>query len=267
MKVPFVKMSGSGNDFVLIDCRDGKNRLERSSFVVAVSNRKTGVGCDGVLFVDDSQKADFTMHYFNSDGGEVEFCGNGARCIAHFAHHRLGLDSGLMFESNAGMISANVEGDSVEVLMPASGEVLGPKHIDIGSERMEYYFVNTGVPHVVILWEDIAEAPVFQLGTALRRHAAFQPAGTNVNFMSKCEGPEAEIEIRTFERGVEDETLACGTGAVACALVALKRGEFALPIRVKVALPDILTIDKRGPRCTLSGLVSEVFGGEFSFRG
>jgi len=269
MKIPFVKMSGSGNDFVIIDGRGDSFIAEdrKPELVKIVSHRKTGVGCDGVLLVEDSESGDFMMRYFNADGGEVEFCGNGARCIAYFAHHRLGLSSGVIFDSRAGMISAEVRGDDVEVLMPPAGEVRGPKSLEVGPRRMEYYFVNTGVPHVVVLCEDIANAPVVQLGRMIRNHPAFQPDGTNVDFLVECDGGNADIEIRTYERGVEDETLACGTGAVACALVMQHRERFDWPIRVQVALPDVLTVSKPGRRCTLAGRVREIFTGEFEFDG
>ena len=268
MIIPFVKMSGSGNDFVLIDSR-GELFMpegEKSNFVKIVSHRRTGIGCDGVLFVEDSDNCDFTMRYFNSDGGEVDFCGNGARCIAFYAHKHLGMSVGTIFDSKVGMISAEVKGDVVEVLMPPVGDILGPKPLEVGPRHMEYYFINTGVPHVIVLCDDLPNVPVVSLGRLIRTHNIFKPAGTNVDFIVKSSSNDADIEIRTYERGVEDETFACGTGVVASALILRHRGEFDFPIRVKVALPDILTVSKPGNRCTLEGKVEETFLGKLTIK-
>ncbi len=262
-----MKMSGSGNDFVVLDNRSeyAIEDARKPAFVRDVCRRRIGVGADGVLFVEDSETSDFRMRYFNADGGEAEFCGNGARCIAHYAHHELGFSAGVIFDSKSGFISAEVRGDEVEVLMPPAGDVLGPKPIEIGGRRMEYYFVNTGVPHVVVLCNDLVHAPVLELGRLIRNHDAFKPVGTNVDFSVLCPTDDADIEIRTYERGVEGETLACGTGVEAVAIVAVHRGDAQFPVRVKVALPDILLVDKPGKRHTLTGDVRRVFKGSFDF--
>lgn len=238
---------------------------KKSAFVRNTCRRRTGIGADGLLFVEHSDKGDFRMRYFNADGGEVEFCGNGSRCIAHFAHHELGFPDGVIFDSQSGLISAEVRDDEVEVLMPPASEVLGPKPLEIGGRRMEYYFVNTGVPHVVVLCRELRLAPVRELGTLIRNHDAFKPAGTNVDFSTTCPTDDADIQIRTYERGVEGETLSCGTGVVASALVAVHRGEANFPVSVKVALPDVLSVDKPGRRCTLFGKVNRVFDGTIDF--
>lgn len=269
MRIPFVKMSGSGNDFVVVDNRRGPYiaEVDKSRFVRSVCGRRTGIGADGALFVEDSETADFKMRYFNSDGGEVEFCGNGARCISHFAYHSLGMKSPMMFDSLAGLIRADVAGDHVRVLMPSASEISKPKIINVHDTDWEYFFINTGVPHTVIVVDDLEKIPVVEVGRAIRFSERFAPDGTNVDFLRAVKNEECDIEIRTYERGVEDETLACGTGAVACALVADKIGIAKLPMRVRVALPDILEIgigEENKP--TLNGLVKKVFEGTLNFQ-
>lgn len=267
MIIDFIKMSGSGNDFIVIDNRDEKVFVEdaKSDFVRKTCRRRASIGADGVLFLENSDCADFRMRYFNADGGEVEFCGNGGRCIAHFAHHRLGFPSEVRFDSCAGIVSAKVEGDFVALQMPPAGEASGPYKLDIFGEKIEYYFINTGVPHVVIFSDDISSIDVVEIGRAIRFHENYAPEGTNANFARIHQTPECDIEIRTYERGVEDETLACGTGVTAAALIAAKLGYVKLPIRVMVALPDVLTVDiDSSGRPVYSGNVKLVYFGKIN---
>jgi len=265
--IEFVKMSGSGNDFVIIDNRGGKLLAEcdKPDFVRVVCARRTGIGADGVLFVENSEQTDFLMRYFNADGGEVEFCGNGARCIAFFAHDYLGMPSQLEFTSRSGIVTALVEDGAVSLRMPPATEPIGPKILKIDGEEIEYCFVNTGVPHVVIFHNNLDNAPVVALGHIIRNHELFASGGTNVDFIRVSNRDDADLEIRTYERGVEDETLACGTGVVAAALVAVYIGLAKFPVRIRVALPDILSVDNDGDRCVLSGKVSHVFTGIYHY--
>jgi len=268
MKIQFTKMSASGNDFVVLDNRADKqvSEVDKPRFVKAACAAKTGIGADGVLFVEDSAHVDFRMRYFNADGGEVEFCGNGARCIAYFANHRLGMSSDVTFDSIPGAVSAVVEGSSVSLQMPSASNIEGPRMLDIGGVAIEYYFVNTGVPHVVVFTDDLENAPVVEVGKKIRYHDNFQPNGANADFVRIAENEPWGIAIRTYERGVESETLACGTGATAAALVAAHRGLAEFPVKVHVALPDTLTISLGDDgRPILSGKVSEVFDGTFDF--
>lgn len=264
--IEFVKMSGSGNDFVVIDNRNGKalTEDEKPDFVKEICQRRASIGADGMLLVENSDVAEFRMQYFNADGGEVEFCGNGGRCIAHFAHYELGFPSEVEFDSMAGIVSAAVDGDFVSLLMPPSSEPEGPFHIDISNERIKHYTINTGVPHVVIFVDDLEGAKVIEIGREIRYHDLFAPKGTNVNFTTLSRNPKYDMEIRTYERGVEDETLACGTGVTAVALTAAKLGIVNLPVRVRVALPDVLTVDMDvSGRPIFSGVVKRVYKGVY----
>ena len=278
-RLPFVKMNGAGNDFVLLDNRADDVALDAAA-VARLCDRHRGVGADGVLVVERPQHghADYRMRYYNADGGEVEMCGNGARCFARFAAH---LEAGgggasrergfLAFETMAGVIRARIEGESnvtLEMSEPHDGADLGELATTAG-QTVRALFLNTGVPHVLVPVPDVAAVDVRGLGAALRHHERFAPRGTNANFF-QATGPR-EIRLRTYERGVEDETLACGTGATAAALVfAELHGLDAGPVAVRVKEGDTLTIGFRrvGPfrfqDVTLGGPADVAFRGEVS---
>ncbi|MFZ0448685.1 MAG: diaminopimelate epimerase [Desulfatiglandaceae bacterium] len=239
--IEFWKMSGSGNDFIIIDNRDGKVKEQELSFLVERScRRRESVGADGVIFVTGSDQYDFAWRFFNADGGEAEMCGNGGRCVSRFAYLKGIAGPEMTFETLAGPISATVNGRTVKVLMPQSTGL----DLDLGMEPLEGWlnagFINTGVPHVVVQVKELSNHPVIEQGGTVRYHEHFAPAGTNADFM-KVLGTDS-LEIRTYERGVEDETLACGTGAIAGALVASARGLVKSPVGVKTRGGEILTI-------------------------
>jgi diaminopimelate epimerase len=241
-EIEFWKMSGSGNDFILIDNRHGavgddmKGRL-----VQRACRRRESVGADGVIFVLNSDRFDFRWQYFNADGGEVEMCGNGARCVSRFAFLKGIAGAAMTFETLAGPVSSKVDGRKVRVEMPRPSGLLMNLDLEHQSEWKTLDFVNTGVPHVVVGVEDLAGHPVREQGRAIRYHARFSPEGTNADFMKVLD--TGELEVRTYERGVEDETLACGTGAIACALVACSRELVKPPVEIKTRGGEILTID------------------------
>jgi diaminopimelate epimerase len=236
----FTKMNGSGNDFVLLDNRSGHIRLN-SDEIAFLCDRHRGIGGDGVLLLEDpANGADFRMRYYNSDGGEAEMCGNGARCFARFANKVAGPFSELSFETPAGVIRARLESELVIVnLSPPYGLALNRK-LQIQGEELTVHLLNTGVPHVVVLVEDLEATPVFELGQTIRYHPEFRPKGTNVNFVKEI-GP-GKIAIRTYERGVEAETLACGTGVTAAALIYSRLQSIDSPIRIKVRGGDWLEV-------------------------
>jgi diaminopimelate epimerase len=236
----FTKMNGAGNDFVLLDNRSGQIRLN-SDEIAFLCDRHRGVGGDGVLLLEKpGNGADFRMRYYNSDGGEAEMCGNGARCFARFANKVAGPFSHLSFETPAGIIRAELDAEQVTVnLSPPHGLELNRK-LEIQGEEHTVHLLNTGVPHVVIVVDDLEAAPVFELGKTIRYHAEFRPKGTNVNFVKPI-GPR-KIAIRTYERGVEAETLACGTGVTAAALIFARLQSTDGPIRVKVRGGDWLEV-------------------------
>ncbi len=220
---PFLKMSGAGNDFVVLDNRKGAVAGDLNAFAAAVADRRRGVGADGVLLLEPSAARHFRMRYFNADGSEAEMCGNGGRCIARFALLAGAAPELMRFEKLAGDFEAQVLPDGrVELRMTdAKGLRLGLE-IPVGGSLVRAHGVDTGVPHLVVPVEDLAGTDVVGLGRALRHHPAFAPKGTNVNFM-RVTGADA-LAVRTYERGVEDETLACGTGSVAAAVVAAALG-------------------------------------------
>lgn len=245
--IDFWKMNGSGNDFMLIDNRDG--RLKESDLgriVERACRRRASVGADGVIFVVDSDTFDFGWRFFNADGGEVEMCGNGSRCVARYALLNGIAGPSMTFETLAGPVSAEVSGRTVKVRMPDPGALT----LDVGLEMKPGWrcvdFINTGVPHVVVTVDDPDVHPVFEEGRSIRYHELFAPAGTNANFMAAA-GAES-IRVRTYERGVEDETLACGTGSIACALAAAARGLVHSPVRVITRGGEELVIHFEGGR-------------------
>ncbi len=213
----FTKMNGAGNDFILIDNRAGEIDLDRSQ-IAHLCNRHRGIGADGVLLLElPANRADFRMRYFNADGGEAEMCGNGARCFARFANKVGGQKAIISFETPAGVISAELKGDLVTLRMTEPTDLRLNVKLPVGNENKTVHFINSGVPHVVIPVAEIENVDVRLEGAAIRHHKMFSPNGANVNFIEK-RGP-TKIAIRTYERGVEDETLACGTGIVASALI------------------------------------------------
>jgi diaminopimelate epimerase len=264
--LPFVKMSGAGNDFVVVDNRALNHALTREQ-IARLCDRHFGVGADGLLAVEPSDQpdADFRMRYYNADGGEAEMCGNGARCFARFVHPlRRANAEQVRFLTPAGLITGEYVNDEVRINLTAPTETKVNQRADFGWGEIEYHFMNTGVPHAVVDVADIAHADVIGQGRAIRRSAIF-PRGTNVNFVQVTDS--GKLIVRTYERGVEDETLACGTGVVASALLMSRVRHLALPLCVKVRGGDILTVDARvegdGYRdVTLTGPAKEVFSGE-----
>jgi diaminopimelate epimerase len=263
MKVPFTKMSGAGNDFVMIDNRDGKHRLSKEQ-IARLCDRHFGVGGDGVLMVEKSENgADFRMVYYNADGGEVNMCGNGARCFARFAQPFAKKDS-LSFTTPAGLIKAQILDEEVKINLTDAQEVVLNQKLTLRNGAIEAHTINTGVPHVVIFVDDVVRAPVIEQGCEIRHHKLF-PEGTNVNF-ARITGPQS-MDVRTYERGVEDETLACGTGVAASAIIAHLTKKVQLPVAVKVKSGRVLQIDARieGDKIsqvTMQGPAEFIFSGE-----
>src|SRR6059058_134289 len=210
--VRFTKMDGAGNDFVLIDNRGGGVHLNRSQ-IVLLCDRHRGIGADGVLLLEKaSNHVDFRMRYFNADGGEAEMCGNGARCFARFANKVAGAEGKISFETPAGVISAELAGDLVTLQMTEPTDLRLSVPLQIGAEQKIVHFINSGVPHVVVPVTQVDGADVSRDGSAIRHHEMFSPKGANVNFIEKRGAKQ--VALRTYERGVENETLACGTGVV-----------------------------------------------------
>jgi diaminopimelate epimerase len=265
--LPFVKMTGAGNDFVVIDNRTLCHTLSTEE-IAWLCDRHFGIGADGLLAIEPSDHgtADFRMRYYNSDGGEAEMCGNGARCFARFVQGLRRADpERVRFLTPAGLIMAEYIGDDVRINMTPPLEARMHQASDFGWGEIEYHFMNTGVPHVVLFVENAGEAEVISQGRAIRRSTIF-PRGTNVNFVQIVD--PANLIVRTYERGVEDETLACGTGVVASALTAHRVRGLPLPLRIQVRGGDFLAVNAQSGKngefhdVTLAGPAIEVYAGE-----
>lgn len=228
-QIKFSKLSGAGNDFVVIDNREGIIPEGSTDFISKVCARRVSVGADGMLLVENSDVADFKMRYFNSDGGEVETCGNGARCIARFAHDgRIVPTNRMAFETRAGIYSAEVMKDTVKLRVSDAVDMRLEFPLKLSDKQHTVSFVNSGVPHVVFFVDDLEDTEVVKLGSETRYHEDFKPAGTNANFIKMRNS--GELDIRTYERGVEDETLACGTGCIASSIASAALGKGVSPI-------------------------------------
>jgi diaminopimelate epimerase len=242
MRIPFVKMHGAANDFVVVDHREPFLPEPPDELLRGMCDRRRGVGADGVLLLERDPKLDFAMRYHNADGRAADYCGNGARCLA-----RLALDLGLgrrgrvRFRTAVGPQSAHALRDGrIEVHF---GRVERAGDLDTVSTAGRSFTgrpVTVGVPHFVVAVADVAPVRVASWGAAVRGHRHFAPAGTNVDFVAAT-GPGV-LAMRTFERGVEAETLACGSGAMASALWAEREG-WSSPVRVLTAGGDTLVVE------------------------
>lgn len=260
-------MNGAGNDFVMLDNRDLALRLSREQ-IARLCDRHRGIGADGLLLVEPATGGgDFKMRYYNADGGEAEMCGNGARCFGRFVNalHGEALKS-VAFETLAGLISAEFEGERVRINMSEPHSLKLGQPLEVAGETLTVHSINTGVPHAVVFVDDLDKVDVQKLGSGLRCHEAFAPKGANANFVQVI--APGSIAIRTYERGVEGETLACGTGMVACGLIHHELTGAASPVAVKVKGGDTLSIGFASPAphqyrdVTLFGPADFVFEGD-----
>jgi diaminopimelate epimerase len=241
MKIPFAKMSGSGNDFILIDHRiPFLSEDQMKGFARKVCRRKFSIGADGLILIEPSTKANFRWRFFNADGSEAEMCGNGGRCVARFAYVKGIAPAQLKFETRAGIISAQVDGKRVKLEMIKPHSLKIDEKISIEGKELSLSSINTGVPHAVLFLKEIEQIDVLEMGRVIRFHPHYAPSGVNANFV-KVEG-ESRLSVRTYERGVEDETLACGTGVVASALISAIKGLVKSPVSVKTRGGEILTV-------------------------
>jgi diaminopimelate epimerase len=231
-RVRFTKMHGAGNDFIVADNRRGDFPADAAS-IAGLCRRRFSVGADGLLLLEPAPDADFAMRYFNADGGEAEMCGNGARCIARFAWRIGAAGRRMAFRSRSGLHRAEIVGDCVRVSLSPPADIRSGLRLGVGGATVEVLHVNTGVPHVVTFVRDLEAVDVAGLGRALRRHQDLRPAGANVDFV-RLDGP-GRISVRTYERGVEGETLACGTGVTASALAAHLVEGMEPPVKVLTA--------------------------------
>lgn len=239
--IEFYKISGSGNDFIIMDNRDSSIKLSPSG-IASLCARHTGAGADGLILLNYSQQHDFAMQYFNSDGYEAGMCGNGGRSIALFAYMKgIVKKREMIFQSADSVHEAYIKDNNiVRIQLAAPHSVKRDMEIDIGGRMIKGDFINTGVPHFVMLSDDIENEDVRETGRSVRMHQAFAPNGTNANFIAP---KNDEFIIRTYERGVEDETLACGTGTVASAISAHWHFNARPPLQFAMRSGELLTVD------------------------
>lgn len=266
MMLEFIKMTGAGNDFILADNRAGTISLSREQ-VARLCHRQFGIGADGLMLLVPSKDgaADWAWQFWNSDGSDAEMCGNGARCFARYIQRTTGWKAPTVrFQTAAGVIGAEFLGDRVTVTLTSPHSLRLREAVSSTQGSLEVSSLNTGVPHAVVFVPDADRAMVQQLGAELRWHEHFKPRGTNVNFAQIRE--HNSIRVRTYERGVEGETLACGTGVSASAMVSAAVHGFTSPVRVQVQGGDELEVafDRQGDTFSnvrLTGPATFVFEG------
>ena len=259
MKIPFYKMHGAGNDFILIDDRSLDFPAHDTAFLSRIATRRTGIGCEGIILIQPSRSADLRMRFFNPDGLEQDLCGNGARCLARLAFELGVAPANMRIETMAGEVEAEVIGNQVRLLLPPASD----SRLGLQVEPAETVdFINTGVPHAVVRVARLEHCDVDARGRTLRHHPLFAPKGTNADFLQLEK--DASLSIRTYERGVEAETLACGTGAAAAALVAHRHGWVQLPVTVHCRGGD-LQVDLSGEQIVLAGGAEHIFKGEMEY--
>ena len=269
MELVFSKMNGAGNDLILLDNRELSLDLKGPE-IARLCDRHRGVGADGVLLAEPSATpdADLRMRYYNADGGEAEMCGNGARCFARYARTLYGDHRNqITFMPLAGPIRAIFAGNEVEVTMSHPHSFKGAQTLEADGCSMDVYAVNTGVPHAVTFVKNLDAVDIAAAGRTIRHHPAFAPKGANANFV-RVVSPDY-LEARTFERGVEGETLACGTGVCAAAIVHHLIHAAPRAISVKVLGGETLRVrfesDGNSVRnVTLAGPADFVFEGRIS---
>lgn len=261
----FWKMHGAGNDFIMFDDRKKTFPGNDPAWLRQLADRKRGIGCEGIILIQPSENSDFTMRFFNPDGSEVEMCGNGARCVARLAYDIGAAGEKMTFDTVAGQLSAEIINDNVKLYMTPPSDWRMNIKLEINNKTIECHQVNTGVAHIVVETDNLPEYDVMHTGAAIRYHSTFAPAGTNANFI-QVTGPRS-LRIRTYERGVEAETLACGTGMVASALIAARLRRVSSPVTLLTAGGDQLQVgfnmdqDGNATDVTLTGPAAYVFEG------
>ncbi|MFH1190162.1 MAG: diaminopimelate epimerase [Candidatus Omnitrophota bacterium] len=237
--IKFTKAVATGNDFVIIDNRSSAVK-DLPALAKRLCDRKRSVGSDGLLVIEGSKTCDFKMLIFNPDGSQAQMCGNGSRCVALYAVTAKIAKSEMTIETLAGELKARVDGDLVKVMLTEPKDIRWNLCLMIHKCPYKLTFVNTGVPHVVHFVDDLNKVDVKNLGSHLRNHGEFGPEGTNADFV-QIDGKDS-IKVRTYERGVEDETLACGTGSVASALISAERESMASPVTVETRSGEKLKV-------------------------
>ena len=259
MEQTFYKYQGTGNDFILIDDRANVFPLKDVSLVARLCDRRFGIGADGLILIQNAATSDFKMVYFNADGNESSLCGNGARCTIAFANFLNCIDDKTTFEAVDGLHSAHIDGDIISLQMHDVSKIKAFEN---------HTFLDTGSPHHVEMVEELKTFDVYGNGKRIREGSPYYMTGTNVNFVEQL--AKDQFAIRTYERGVEDETLSCGTGATAVAL-AMYENKKTTATKIKINVQGgVLEIqfevtDKGYSQIFLSGPAEQVYSGTFKF--
>jgi len=266
MSFDFIKAEGAGNDFIIIDEESLPAGLDLKKLVVEICERKKSIGADGVMLYGKSEASDFKMRIFNPDGSEVEMCGNGSRCMGLYAYTYKGHKHQLTMETLAGVIEIEINNGLPRLKLTDPKDTKLNFIIDIDGNDLGISFINTGVPHVVCVADKVDEVSLDDLGSKIRNHKEFMPEGTNANFIEIIN--KHSIKIRTYERGVEAETLACGTGSAASAVIAAMLNKVKSPVGVKTASGEILKIyfDLENKECKnlyLEGACNLIYKGKY----
>lgn len=240
--IKFTKSVATGNDFVIIDNRKLSLKGDPAGIAKKLCDRFYGAGADGLLLVEKSSSADFKMRIFNPDGSEAEMCGNGSRCAALYAHAKKIAPADMKIETMAGILNANVQGENVKVKLTDPKDIQWNLCLMIHECPYKVNFANTGVPHVIHFVNDLESVEVKKLGPKMRYHEEFSPDGANVDFVKITDKNKNKIAVRTYERGVEDETLACGTGAVASAIISAEAEKLVSPVTVETRSGEVLKV-------------------------
>ena len=257
--LPFIKVTGGGNDFILIDNRKGRvNMDDFPAIIPSICKRRFSVGADGVILLTGAENTDFKWMYFNSDGSEAPFCINGILSTAN-ACQVLGIRKDTVtFATSCGTIKAEIQKEKIKVFLPPPRDIRLNQELVLDDRYLNSHYINTGVPHTVIFNESIETIPVVEMGRKVRNHKFFLPDGTNVDFVQVLNN--AELSIRTYERGIEGETLSCGTGAFASAVISTLLRLVSSPVRVNTRGGSYFVIDTSNN--SLEGVARIVYTGE-----
>lgn len=264
-------MNGAGNDFILIDNRNNLFQLEPSQ-VAKLCHRQKGIGADGLVLWQkskDPDKADWSWDFYNSDGSSAEMCGNAARCFVRYIQSKVAPDAEVFetrFETLAGVVAGKVQGERITVTLTDPVNFRFNQPLMVHGKSTEAHSVNTGVPHAVLFVDNPDAAMVQEWGREIRFHEIFQPGGANVNFV-QLTGKPGELRVRTYERGVEGETLACGTGVTASALISAEIHRLPSPVRIQVQSGDWLEVEFERSESGEFSSVKLTGPGEFTFEG
>jgi diaminopimelate epimerase len=261
--VKFCKMSGAGNDFIFINNTNNEYDLSfLKDIVYKLCARRLSIGADGLVILNNSNDADFSWLFYNADGTAAEMCGNAARCAARFAYINNIAGKKMSFKTLAGIINAEIlDKDAVKVEMTEPSNIELDIDIPLENGDLKGSFINTGVPHVVIKTDKIEDIDLISVGKLIRYHKIFAPAGTNVDFYSQVD--RHTIKMRTYERGVEGETLACGTGALSVAIIAKEKGFVSYPVKIATGSSKVITVSEYSGKYFIEGEARIIYNGCF----